>query len=221
MQQNKLTSRKENMKKSIYISVLATGILAANLAFATPKQAVEQVRENAGQVLKILQKANGKNDAAIVKEVEDYATPYFDLELFARLVVGEQNWQQATAAQQQVLVAEYRKLLIRTYATGLQQYKNASVNVLDRVVTRTGSKTGALAGKTVREVRARIQNEGGKPAEAVFSAYQDGNRYRAFNVVVEGSFNLMVNNRQQANEILAKGGIEALIADLKMKNGSK
>lgn len=42
------------MKKTSFISALSIGVLSISMAFASPADAVNQVRENSVQVLKIL-----------------------------------------------------------------------------------------------------------------------------------------------------------------------
>ncbi|TFV00214.1 hypothetical protein E4T85_21700 [Bacillus stratosphericus] len=59
------------MKKSALFSAFGIGLLSINLAFATPAEAVNQVRTNATQVLDILKEANGSNDAAVRRKAED------------------------------------------------------------------------------------------------------------------------------------------------------
>lgn len=204
------------MKKQ-WITALGIGVLSVNMAFATPKQAVEQVRTNATQVLNILKQANGKNDAAIRKQAEDYATPYFDFALMTRLAVGA-PWNKATEAQKQTLVQEFRKMLIRVYAAQMLRYKNAQVRVKDNAVSKDGGSL--LRGKQIVDVRATIVPTSGQPVEAVFSTYQDGGKYRVFNVSFEGVFKLVEGQRQQFKPILDSKGIDGLIADLKAKNGN-
>ena len=184
------------MKKMQLMTALSIGVLSINLAFATPKQAVEQVRDNAGQVLNILKQANGRNDAAVRKQAEDYATPYFDFALMTRLAVGA-PWNRASEAQKQTLVQEFRKMLIRVYASQMLRYKK------------------------IVEVRATIKPTSGQPVEAVFSTYKDGNIYRVFNVSFEGVFKLVESQRQQFKPILDAKGVDGLIAELKSKNGSR
>ena len=79
------------MKKTAFISALSIGLLSIGLAAATPQQAVGQVKENANQVLGILAKANGSNNAQVRTQAENYAIPYFDFERMTALAVGIQT----------------------------------------------------------------------------------------------------------------------------------
>ena len=205
------------MKKSVLLTALSVGLLSANLALATPQQASNQIKDNAVQVLQILKKSNGNNDAAVRKQAEDYASPYFDFDMMTRVSVGA-PWKQASAAQQQILVQEFRKMLIRTYASQMLRYKNAQVDVKSGVAKDAGAM---LRGKETVEVRAVITNNGEQPIQAIFSTYKDGNTYKVYNVVFEGVFNLVQSQKQQFKPILDAQGVEGLIAQLKAKNGSK
>ena len=198
------------MKTTFYTAALIT-LAAAGTAQATPQQAVSQVRENAAQVLAILKKANGSNDAAVRKEAENYALPYFDFQRMTAQAVG-QPWTQATPAQKQELSKEFQTLLIRTYSGTMLKFKNAKVNIKDNPVVNKGGKEVV--------VRAEINVSGQKPVNMDFTTYQSGSKYRAYNVAVEGA-SLVTVYRNQFGETIKAKGIDGLIADLKAKNGGK
>ena len=198
------------MKTTFYTAALIT-LAAAGIAQATPQQAVSQVRENAAQVLAILKKANGSNDAAVRKEAENYALPYFDFQRMTAQAIG-QPWTQATPAQKQELSKEFQTLLIRTYSGTMLKFKNAKVNIKDNPVVNKGGKEIV--------VRAEINVSGQKPVNMDFTTYQSGSKYRAYNVAVEGA-SLVTVYRNQFGETIKAKGIDGLIADLKAKNGGK
>jgi hypothetical protein len=205
------------MKKSVLAAALGAGILSFGIAVAAPKDASDQIKGNAAQMLEILHKANGSNDAAVRKQAENYALPYFDFNLMTRLAVGA-PWNKASAAQKQELVNEFRAMLIRTYSGQMLRFKNAKVEVKNAVAKPASA---LMRGKELVDVRVSIANPGEQPVEAVFSTYQDGGRYKVFNVVFEGAFALIQNQKQQFKPILDAKGIDGLIADLKAKNGGK
>lgn len=205
------------MKKSVFAAAFGAGILSFGIAVAAPKDASDQIKGNAAQMLEILHKANGRNDTAVRKQAENYALPYFDFNLMTRLAVGA-PWNKASAAQKQELVNEFRAMLIRTYSGQMLRFKNAKVEVKNAVAKPASA---LMRGKELVDVRVSIANPGEQPVEAVFSTYQDGGRYKVFNVVFEGAFALIQNQKQQFKPILDAKGIDGLIADLKAKNGGK
>ncbi|MDO4907857.1 phospholipid-binding protein MlaC [Neisseria sp.] len=199
------------MKKSALFSALSIGLLSINFAFATPAEAVSQVRTSATQVLNILKEANGSNDAAVRRKAESYALPNFDFQRMTALAVGN-PWREATPAQKQALSKEFQTLLIRTYSGTMLKYKNAGVVVKDNPVVNRGGKEVV--------VRAEVTQPGGKPVLMDFTTYQSGGRYRAYNVAIEGA-SLVTVYRNQFGETIKSKGIDGLIAELKSKNGGK
>lgn len=197
------------MKTMLYTAAIIAA--AVGSAHATPQQAVAQVRENAAQVLTILKKANGSNDAAVRKEAENYALPYFDFQRMTAQAVG-QPWTQATPAQKQALAKEFQTLLIRTYSGTMLKFKNSTVDVKANPVVNKGGKEIVI--------RTEISQSGGKPVNMDFTTYQSGGKYRVYNVAVEGA-SLVTVYRNQFGETIKNKGFDGLIQDLKTKNGGK
>ena len=197
------------MKTTLYTaSIIAAAVGSAH---ATPQQAVAQVRENAAQVLTILKKANGSNDAAVRKEAENYALPYFDFQRMTAQAVGR-PWNEATPAQKQALAKEFQTLLIRTYSGTMLKFKNSTVDVKANPVVNKGGKEIVI--------RTEISQSGGKPVNMDFTTYQSGGKYRVYNVAVEGA-SLVTVYRNQFGETIKNKGFDGLIQDLKTKNGGK
>lgn len=196
------------MKKSAFLSALGIGLLSISLAVAAPADAVNQIRQNATEVLSILK--NGDGDSAR-RKAEAYAIPYFDFQRMTALAVGN-PWRTASDAQKQALTKEFQTLLIRTYSGTMLKFKNAKVNVKDNpVVSKNGKEI---------TVRAEVSASGEKPVNMDFTTYQSGSRYRVYNVAVEGA-SLVTVYRNQFGETVKAKGIDGLIADLKAKNSGK
>ena len=200
------TAKEILMKTKPYIAAVI--LLAAQTAQATPQQAINQVKENAAQVLNILKKANGHNDAAIRKEAENYAIPYFDFPRMTAQAVGS-PWRTATPVQQKALSKEFQTLLIRTYSGTMLKFKNATVDVKGNPVINRGGKEII--------VRVEVSQPGGRPVNMDFTAYQNGGRYRVYNVAIEGA-SLVTVYRNQFGETIKNKGIDGLIAELASKN---
>lgn len=196
------------MKKSALTAALSIGIMSIGLAFATPQQAVAQLKQNSAQVLNILKNAKNNNDVQVRRQVENYAIPYFDFTRMTELAVGA-NWRNATPAQKAALTEQFKTLLIRTYAGTMLQYRNANVVIRENAVQRGNSVI----------VTADITPAGGKPVTMDYTMYQSGGKYRVYNVAVEGA-SLVTVYRSQFNNTIAQKGIDGLIQELRSKNGS-
>ncbi|EGV36806.1 MlaC/ttg2D family ABC transporter substrate-binding protein [Neisseria weaveri] len=199
------------MKKTAFITALSIGVLSIGLAAAAPSDAVNQIRENSVQVLGILKNANGSNDNAVRRKAENYALPYFDFERMTALAIGN-PWRKATAEQKQALTKEFQTLLIRTYSGTMLKFKNAKVVIKDQPVVKNNGKEVVVS--------VEITNPGSKPVNMAFTTYQDGSRYRVYNVAVEGG-SLVTVYRNQFNQTISQKGINGLVDELKAKNGSK
>ena len=196
------------MKKFALMNALAIGVLSIGIAVASPQQAVTQLRTNADQVLNILSQANGSNNAAVRRQAENYAIPYFDFERMTALAVGA-PWKQATPAQKQALTQEFKTLLIRTYSGTMLKFKGAKVQVLGNPIVNNGGKEVVVKTKITAQ---------GKPVNMDYTMYQSGSKYRVYNVAVEGA-SLVTVYRSQFNETIRKSGIDGLISQLKQKIG--
>lgn len=197
------------MNKSAIMSALSIGVLSISMAFASPQQAVSQLKGNASQVLNILGKANGRNDAQIRRQAEAYAIPYFDFERMTALAVGA-PWRTASAGQKKALTKEFQTLLIRTYSGTMLKFKNAKVDVSNNPIVNKGGKEVV--------VRTEVNNAGSKPTQMDYTMYQSGRTYRIYNVAVEGA-SLVTVYRNQFNQTIRQKGVDGLITELKAKNG--
>lgn len=197
------------MKKSAFFSALTMGIMSISMAFADPA-AVAQVRENATQILKILNKANGSNDAQIRREAENYITPYFDFDRMTSLAVG-QPWKNASTQQKKELVEGFKVLIRSSYTGSMAKFKNAKVVVQDQTITKPNGDV---------LVKTSVSTVDGNPVSVDFTTRKDGAKYRVYNVAIEGG-SLVTVYRSQFGETIKDKGIDGLITELKSKNSGK
>ncbi len=195
------------MKKFSMASALSIAVLSISMAIAAPADAVNQLKQNSTQVLTILKKDNGRNSSQVRAEAERYATPYFDFQRMTALAVGA-PWRNASAAQKTALTQEFKTLLIRTYSGTMLKFKNAKVNIKDQPIVKGNQIT----------VKTEVDIGDGKPVIMDYTMYESGNKYRIYNVSVEGA-SLVTVYRNQFGETIRKNGIDGLIKELKTKNG--
>lgn len=207
------------MKKFPLINALSIGIVSISMAFADPA-AVTQVRENAVQMLNILNKANGKNDAQIRKQAEDYATPYFDFERITAQAMGTPIWHNATPQQKQALINAFKNKIRSQYAGTMMAFKNAKVQVHDKPVVKSANKV---------DVVTTLALTNGKKADVTFSTYRHGKMFRVYDIKAEGisivkpfqsQFQKIVSEQGRTPKgIDYKKGIDALIVELNKSGG--
>ena len=79
------------------------------------------------------------------------------------------NWRKATDAQKQVLVTEFRNMLVRTYAKAFSAYRDQTVEVMPLRMA---------PGDTETTVKSRIIKSGGQPLPV---NYEMSNTYAGWN----------------------------------------
>src|SRR3970040_2519310 len=68
------------------------------------------------------------NQKKMLELVDAKVLPHFNFERMTRLAVGK-AWRTATPEQKQVLVTEFRTLLVRTYTKAFTSYRDQTVEV--------------------------------------------------------------------------------------------
>ncbi len=185
----------------------AAAMLALALPAALPAQAadpaVAPVRALDDGLLQIMKagKAAGKvGRAATIGPIVDRA---FDLPLMTRLAVGP-AWTGIAPADQQALVAAFRRLTAAQYAANFDGFAGESFTVALQVESRGGD----------RLVRTTLnQPKGG--AEALSYRLRDsGNGWRIIDVFYRNSVSQLATRRSDFAGILQSGGAKALGAHL-------
>ncbi len=186
------------------IALLAFG--TAQAADMTPDALV---KETSQEVLAILKKDHEfqTNQKKILELVDAKVLPHFDFNRMTALAVGR-AWRQATPAQQQTLVKEFRTLLVRTYSTSLSNYKN---QIIDYKPFKMNP------GDTDVTVRTQVVQPGGQPIPIDYSLHLTPNGWKVYDVTVD-NVSLVINYRGSFASEIRKGGIDGLISALVQKN---
>jgi phospholipid transport system substrate-binding protein len=170
----------------------------------------ELVKRTAEDVL-----ATVKNDAdiqagdqdKIFALAEEKIVPNFNFDKVSRLVLGK-NWTKATPDQKTAFQAEFRTLLIRTYATALSKYKNQTIEY----------KPLRMAdGASTASVKTAILQPAGQPIAVDYSLEKKSDVWKVYDIVIEG-VSLVTNYRGQFAQEIRQNGIDSLIKKLGDKN---
>jgi phospholipid transport system substrate-binding protein len=189
--------------------LVAALVPAMALAQESPEALVKRVSDEVLAVVKSDKDVAGGNQAKVVALAEQKVLPHFDFERMTRLAVGK-NWAQATDAQKQALVKEFRTLLVRTYSSSLSQYRNQQIEVKP-------GKTGAGDKETV--VRTQIVQQGGPPIPIDYSMEKKDTGWMVYDVVIDGA-SLVTTYRGTFNDQVQRGGIDGLVKTLQDRNAA-
>ncbi len=141
--------------------------------------------------------------------VEDLVLPHFDFGRMSAWVLGK-NWRSASAEQRTRFTAEFRTLLVRTYAVALLEYSGQTVNYLPGRASEDGRS--AL-------VRTEIAQTGQPSIALNYSLYQRDGQWLVYDISVDG-VSLVTNYRSSFNDQIAQGGLDGLIAQLEKRNAT-
>lgn len=186
--------------------LLPGGVLAeATAETEAPAALVRNVTEEVLGILRQDKEIRG-DPQRVMTLIEEKVAPHFDFARMTGLAVGR-GWRQADEAQRQALTAEFRTLLIRTYANTLTAYRDQTVSF---------KPAKAPAGDEVT-VRSQINQPGGQPIPLDYSLARSPNGWKVFDVIV-ANVSLVTNYRNSFASEVDKGGIAGLLKTLQEKN---
>ncbi|SET33720.1 phospholipid transport system substrate-binding protein [Nitrosomonas marina] len=164
------------------------------------------------EVLDIIGKDDkiGEDKERMLDLIENKILPHFNFMRMTSLAMGK-HWSSAAPEQKNVLVEEFKTLLVRTYSNALTTYRDETVKV--NPIRDLGNKADAT-------VRTIVHQGGGKqPVPIDYSMEKGSDGWKVYDVTVAG-VSLVTNYRGSFNSQIRKGGIDGLIKALSDKNRS-
>jgi phospholipid transport system substrate-binding protein len=134
---------------------------------------------------------------------------HFDFDTISRLVLAR-NWPKLSAKQQADFVVEFKRHLSGTYWKTLEDYRDRDVAVDGARAEKNGDVT----------VRSTIEGDRSGPVRIDYRMRPSAGSFVVIDVIIEG-VSLVQNFRAQTQEILAKDGIDSLIARLRERNDER
>lgn len=172
------------------------------------------VRKTTEEVLTVVRNdkdIKAGNVTRIVQLIEEKVAPHFDFERMTRLAVGR-AWREASPAQRETLIREFRTLLVRSYSAAFTAYTGIAVEYRPYKMN---------PGETETTVQTLIKLPGG--AQPMGVDYDMGNSpggWKVYDVRVAGA-SLIINYRNLFAQEIQAGGIDRLIQSLIDKNSGK
>ncbi|MBU1689741.1 MAG: ABC transporter substrate-binding protein [Gammaproteobacteria bacterium] len=200
------------MKKSFcHVLFLATALYFATATAVAAEMAPEAlIKETSQDVLEIVKKdkdIQAGNKQKIYALVDAKVLPHFDFKRMTQLAVGK-YWRQATPAQQDLLIKEFRTLLVRTYSISLSTYKNQTIDY---------KPVRMQAGDTDVTVRTMVNQPGGLPIPIDYGLQKNADGWKVYDVVVD-NISLVTNYRGSFASEIRQSGIDGLLKVLVDKN---
>jgi len=191
------------------VTALAGVLAMASGAVAGPP--TDQLRGSIDSVLKILSDAELKKEAKAAERrraIRAVAAEIFDFGEISRRTLAA-HWQARAPAERQEFVALFGDLLENAYISKIEGYTG------EKIVYAGEALDGGLA-----VVKTRIITRQGTEIPVDYRMFQQGERWRAYDVNIEG-ISLVANYRAQFNTIISRSGCPDLVTKLKAKRDER
>ena len=199
------------IKQLLAVSALS---VATSLSFIAPASAQEAadalVKRISGEVLSVAKtdpEIKAGNQKRIMDLVESKVLPYVDFQRMTALAAGR-HWRTATPEQQKQLTAEFRNLLIYTYAGALSQVRNETIEFKPLRADPADQEV---------EVRSTVNVTRGEPVPLNYRLSKNGSSWKIFDINVLGAW-LVETYKGTFQQEITKGGIDGLIKTLADRN---
>jgi phospholipid transport system substrate-binding protein len=215
IQKSNLIYPRRQFMSGLFLAVCATALWAvpgmARAADEAPEAFIQRITNETLNTIKADPVLRGGDMVKIMQLVDSQLMPHVNFQRMTALATGP-AWRRATDAQKKRLQEEFKILLVRTYAGGLNQ-------INDQVVVVKPLRPGQPDNNLV--VNSDLRGNAGsvqfdyrlekKPGQ--------GAGWQIFDMNILGVW-LIENYRNQFTKEINAGGIDALIASLAARNQS-
>ncbi len=177
--------------------------LAISLAPAFASSPTEQIQETIQQVLTVVNNSAQSDEPGRKRQLRETLMPRFDWTEMAKQTLGR-HWD-AAAARQGEFIAALSEFLGNSYVGKIGSYKDEKIIYLTEAVDHDQA-----------QVKTKIVSSKGEPTAITYRLHRVEGEWKIYDVVVE-DISLVVNFRSQFSRILAKGGFDDLLRQLKEK----
>jgi phospholipid transport system substrate-binding protein len=188
-------------------------VAAASLAFSpsasaqeAPDALVKRISQEVLDAAKSDKAIQAGNEREIQGLVESKILPHVNFEHMTSLAMGP-DWRKATPEQQKKLVAEFRALLVHTYAGALTQIKDQQVKM---------KPMRPIDGDDA-EVRTEITQPRGEPIQLYYRLEKRADGWTIYDISILGAWLVETYKGSFGSEI-SRSGIDGLIKMLEEKN---
>ena len=197
------------MGRKLFTLLVLSLVPAAAFAQEAPDAMVKRIADEVLAIIKSDKDVASGNQRKVVELAEQKVLPNFDFTRMTRLAVGR-NWSQASDAQKEALVKEFRTMLVRTYSSSLTAYKNQTIEVKPAKMSAADKET---------TVRTQVIQQGGPPIPIDYAMEKTDTGWKVYDVVIDGA-SLVTTYRGTFNDQIQKGGIDGLLKTLQDRNAS-
>jgi phospholipid transport system substrate-binding protein len=187
--------------------VLATAVTVLAATSATAGPPTDQLRGSIERVLQILSDPGLKTEAKTSERraaIRAVASDIFDFSEISQRSLAR-HWAPRTPAERQEFVRLFGDLLEQSYITKIEAYSGEKIQY-----------AGEVPDGDQAVVKTRIVTKQGTEIPVDYRMFRNGDRWRAYDVNIEG-VSLVSNYRTQFNTVIQRTGYPDLVSKLKAK----
>lgn len=186
-----------------FIRYLLLFFFAINVSPAFASSPTEQIQETIQQVLTVVNDSSQSDDTSRKRQLRETLMPRFDWSEMAKQTLGK-HWDAAHSRQGE-FIAALAEFLGNSYIGKIGSLKDEKIIYLNESVERDEA-----------QVRTRIVSPKGEATAINYRLHRVDGEWKIYDVAVE-DISLVANYRSQFGRILAKGGFDDLLRQLKDK----
>ena len=192
------------------LPILLLSFFLALPAFAQELGPDELVRKVTADVLDAIKadkelQAGDRKKALVLAEQK--ILPLVDFREAAKLATGR-AWQGASAEQQDRIVSEFRRMLVRIYSNAIDVYRGQTMKVMPLRLQPNATDV---------TVRNQYMRSGQPPVTVEYAMRKAGDGWKIYDITVEG-VSLVLTYRAEFDNITRASGVDGLIKRLAEKN---
>lgn len=178
-------------------------------AIERPEILLEEVTQEMLVALKRNDSQIKKDPQRLVQIIEDILVPHVDIYDMSRWVVGRNAWLKASNSQKQRFAKEFKNLMIRTYASSLTAYSDQTI-VYKPV-------RGDVSNKKRVQVSSQILESGRAPINVTYRLVQKQDKWRVYDIIIEG-VSLLKGFKSQFAQDIQQSGLDTVIDKMSSHN---
>ena len=194
------------MLAGLFLLVFPHFIRAALPGQSNPMALIQSGTEKALQILHETQKGQAPSLRQRKNEILEIVSEYFNFEEMAKRALGR-PWKDQTSDKRQEFAQLFKQLLFNTYINRLENYTGSN----ERVFYDSEKLDGDYA-----LVKTHILYQGNNNIAIDYRLHYDGERWKVYDVVVEG-ISFVDNYRGQFASILTNESFDSLLRKLRQK----
>ena len=196
---------------SVLLMISLVPFAGAAEDLAPPQKVIKDTSEEMIQILEQDRQKLIDDPEHVYRLTTNILVPHVDMYRVSRLVLGK-HWRRASREQRLRFSKEFRRMLVRTYASALKQFRGkADIEFLPM-------RDAPGAGNAI--VDTKLAHTGAQPVSVSYRMHQKRGQWLVYDVKIEG-VSLVTNYRSSFARQIRQKGLDSLILKIAELNNRR